>query len=187
MEGWPATCHSWLLCDVTVLSTTKTTGCSSSYLWAIFGHACSNHAPHLLITSCKIPHACHTLPPCQPVILSILLCSYGSTYLGLLLLFNLLLLHAYQYRSMQSQWLFIWMQVWANVSFLNIKKKHVWFSEFHNLHFCIAFAFLKSKLVLMSWLKAGGWWNYYCCFISPTMVLSSLFLVPPAYLIIRFG
>lgn len=64
-------------------------------------------------------------------ILPILLWSYGSTNLGLLLLFYLsLLLHAYQYRSMQSQWLFKWMQVWANVSFLNIKKNMCDFQSF---------------------------------------------------------
>lgn len=102
---------------------TKTKGCSNSYLWAVFGHACSNHSPHLLIASCKMPRACPMLPLCQPVILSILLWSYGSTYLGSLLLFHLLLLlYTHQYRRMQSQWLFKWMQVWTNVSFLNIKQ-----------------------------------------------------------------
>lgn len=62
------------------------------------------------------------------------------------------------------------------------KKTHVWFSKFHKLQFCIAFAFLKSKPFLMSWLKAGGWWNYYCCFISSTMVLSSLLISTPLHI-----
>lgn len=33
-----------------------------------------------------------------------------------------LLLYAYQYGRMQSRWLFKWMHVWTNISFLNIKK-----------------------------------------------------------------
>lgn len=166
---------SWLLFDVTVLSTTKTKGCPSSYLWAVLGHACSNHFPHLFITSCKMPHACPMLHPYQPVIsilCAIFLWSYGI--LGSLLLFYLLLLlNAYQNRRMWSQWLFKWMQVWTNSLSSTLKKNSRDF-QFHKLQFCTAFAFLESKPIVMSWLKGGGWWNYYCCFTSSTMVLSFL-------------
>jgi len=33
---------------------------------AAFGHACSNHSPHLPIRSCKMPHVRAVAPPCQP-------------------------------------------------------------------------------------------------------------------------
>lgn len=67
-----------------------------------------------------------------------------------------------------------------------LKNSHVLFSEFHKLQFCIAFAFLKSKPVLMSWLKS---WR-----LVELLQLLHLFLVlfplayqySPAYLIIRF-
>lgn len=93
---------------------------------AAFGHACPNHSSHLLMRSCKVLHVCPVPPPCQPVILPILLWSHGSSSFRSLLLF-FLCVYTHQDRRAKSKWLFKWMQIWTNVSFLSIKKNPTWF------------------------------------------------------------